>query len=199
MPSAHHLCWGWLDWRTQTEPEASFAGPAPGLDTLEQLYDAHHRVALGLAHTILHNQQDAEEAVQEAFLSVWRSRSRFDPTRSSPRIWLLTAVRNRALDVLRARRRRPLADSLESSVADTGCDVAATAVASADRESVLSALTGLPPLQRNVLELAFYGGLSHTEIAELLTLPVGTVKSRIRLGLNHLRLALSNETCVLAV
>jgi RNA polymerase sigma-70 factor, ECF subfamily len=83
-------------------------------------------------------------------------------------------------------------------IARTGCDVAGTAIASADRESVLSALTRLPPLQRTIVELAFYGGLSHTEIAELLTLPVGTVTSRIRLGLNHLRLALSNQTYVLA-
>ena len=159
----------------------------PPLILLEHIYAAHHRPALGLACRILRNQQDAEEAVQEAFLSVWRTAATFDLTRGSTRTWVLGAVRNRAIDMIRARKRRPQSDCLDIEVHDSECDVAATAVASLDREWVLQVLANLPPSQCQAVEMAYFGGLSHTEIADLLNLPVGTVKSRIRLGLDHLR------------
>lgn len=173
-------------------------GAATALELLEDLYDSHYRVALGLACRILRNPQDAEETVQEAFLSVWRKAAMFDGTRGSTRTWVLAAVRNRAIDTIRARKRRPLMDRPGAEVHDAECDVAATAVASVDRECVIEALASLSLAQRNALELAYFGGFSHTEIAEQLHVPVGTVKGRLRLALDHLRLTLATETHVMA-
>ena len=169
---------------TITEPAHEWATK---LATLETLYEGHHRVAIGLAYGILGNRSDAEEAVQEAFLSVWRALATFDPRAGSIRTWLLSVVRHRAIDVLRARRRRPecVLEEHESPI-DPGA-VDSAAIASADREYVLGLIAGLPAAQWEVLELAYFAGLSHTEIAERLGLPVGTVKGRIRLALDRLR------------
>ena len=175
----------------RSDPSADSAG---ALLSLEGLFDAHQQVALGLAWRIVQSRQDAEEVVQEAFLSVWRSRSTFDLARGSTRTWVLAAVRNRALDVLRARKRRPLSECLHLERVAAAADVATTATASADRETVLYALALVPADQREALELAYSGGFTHTEIADILRVPVGTVKGRIRLGLDHLRQALLDET-----
>ncbi len=161
---------------------------ADRLRQLETLYAAHHRVALGLAYRLVDSRLDAEDIVQEAFLSVWRALATFDSNVGSIRTWLLSVVRNRAIDVLRVRRRRP-ESVLEVVMYLVDPEVVDSAViADADRAYVLDLMSALPAPQREVLHLAYFGGLSHTRIAAQLGLPVGTVKGRIRLALDHLRL-----------
>jgi len=166
---------------------------AEALGALEHLYDTYHRVAMGLAYRLLRNRLDAEDIVQEAFLAVWRTRSTFDARSGSVRTWLLSVVRNRAIDLLRTHKRRPV-DNLDDvpSLADDS-DSAVLATTNLDRERFLCLLDELTPRQRSVLELAYYGGLTHSEIAERLQLPLGTVKSRIRLALDRLRVVFDNE------
>ncbi len=162
----------------------------PNLADLEALYDAHHRQAIGLAYRILGDLGEAEEVVQEAFLSAWRSGHTYDPSRGSAHAWLLSMVRNRSIDVLRARRRRPVQPLAEGVDPPDATDVPAQAASNLDAASARAALDTLPPEQKQVIELAYFGGLSHTEIATQLAAPIGTVKGRIRLGLDRLRLAM---------
>jgi RNA polymerase sigma-70 factor, ECF subfamily len=162
----------------------------PNLADLEALYDAHHRQAIGLAYHILGDMGEAEEVVQEAFLSAWRSGHTYDPSRGSAHAWLLSMVRNRSIDVLRARRRRPVRPLAEGVDPPDATDVPAQAASNLDAASARAALDTLPPEQKQVIELAYFGGLSHTEIATQLAAPIGTVKGRIRLGLDRLRVAM---------
>jgi RNA polymerase sigma-70 factor (ECF subfamily) len=160
------------------------------LATLEQLYDAYHRQALGLAYGLLGNLSDTEEVVQEVFLAAWRASDSYDPSRGSTRTWLLSMVRNRCIDVLRARRRRPVEPLPETMDPAADLNVGEEAVAIADASTAREAMASLPEEQRQVIELAYFRGLSHTEIAGELSLPVGTVKGRIRLAMDRLRVAL---------
>ena len=160
------------------------------IGTLEALYEEYHRQALGLALRVLGNMGDAEEVVQEAFLAAWRAGHTYDPSRGSTRTWLLTLVRNRAIDVVRARQRRPVQPLDEHLDPPDSSDVPLQAALNVDAARVAEALYKLPPEQRAVIELAYSSGLSHTEIAARLRLPIGTVKGRIRLGLDRLRQAL---------
>jgi len=164
--------------------------PAPELADLEALYDAHHRQAIGVAFRILNDLGEAEEVVQEVFLSAWRSGHTYDPSRGSTHTWLLSMVRNRSIDVLRARRRRPVQPLAEGFDPPDASDVPALAVSNVTAESARAALSSLPPEQKEVIELAYFGGLSHTEIATQVAAPVGTVNGRIRLGLDRLRVAM---------
>ena len=163
---------------------------APELGQLEVLYDAHHRQAIGLAYRILGNLGDAEEVVQEVFLSAWRSGHTYDPARGSTQTWILSMVRNRSIDVLRARQRRPIQQLAEGVDPPDTSDVPAQAVSNVDAETARAAMNSLPPEQKEVIELAYFAGLSHSEIAAKLAAPIGTVKGRIRLGLDHLRVAM---------
>lgn len=160
------------------------------LGPLEALYEEYHRQALGIALRVLGNMGEAEEVVQEAFLAVWRSGHTYDSSKGSTRTWVLTLVRNRAIDVVRARQRRPVQPLAESVDPPDSTDVPLQAALNVDAERVADALFRLPPEQREVIELAYSSGLTHTEIAAKLTLPVGTVKGRIRLALDRLRMAL---------
>ncbi|MDQ3809096.1 MAG: sigma-70 family RNA polymerase sigma factor [Chloroflexota bacterium] len=160
---------------------------APELARLEALYDAHHRQALGLAYRLLGNMNDAEECVQEVFLSAWRSGHTYDAVRGTTHAWLLSMVRNRSIDILRARKRRPVQPLAEGMEPPDISDVPAQAVANVDAQAARAALDSLPAEQKQAIELAYFGGLSHSEIADQLAAPLGTVKGRIRLGLDRLR------------
>jgi RNA polymerase sigma-70 factor (ECF subfamily) len=164
--------------------------PPPELAQLEALYDAHNRQAIGLAYRILGDLGDAEEVVQEVFLSAWRSGHTYDPARGSAHTWILAMVRNRSIDVLRARQRRPVQQMPAGIEPVDSSDVPAQAVSNVDAEKARVAMNSLPPEQKQVIELAYFGGLSHSEIATQLAAPIGTVKGRIRLGLDHLRVAM---------
>ena len=168
----------------------SSAARAPRLADLEALYDAHNRQAIGLAYKVLGNLGDAEEVVQEVFLSAWRSGHQYDPARGSQHAWILAMVRNRSIDVLRARKRRPVQPLADGVDPPDMQDVTAQAASNVDAAAARVALDSLPPEQKEVIELAYFGGLSHTEIAAQVEVPIGTVKGRIRLGLDRLRVAM---------
>jgi len=163
------------------------ARTADSLDWLDTLYEAHHRQAIGLAFSVLHDRAEAEDVVQESFLAAWRARDRFDPTRGSTRTWLLTMVRNRAIDTLRARqvRRAEVLDEEHPVPADT--DVSRTVMANLDADWIHTAMNSLPREQRRAVELAYFSGLTHVEISDRLQIPLGTVKGRIRLAMERLR------------
>jgi RNA polymerase sigma-70 factor (ECF subfamily) len=169
---------------------SSSQAPAPELADLEALYDAHHRQAIGLAYRLLGDLGDAEEAVQEVFLSAWRSAHTYDPARGSTHTWILSMVRNRCIDVLRARKRRPVQPLAEGLDPPDTSDVPSEAVSNVDAAAARVALEALPPEQKQAIELAYFAGLSHSEIAAQLAAPIGTVKGRIRLGLDRLRISM---------
>jgi RNA polymerase sigma-70 factor (ECF subfamily) len=159
-------------------------------DALSLLYDRHASRLMGLAHRILGDTGEAEEVLQEVFLYVWRSASSFDASRGSVLAWLLVVTRSRAIDRVRSRRltsRGALRDLDEISNTPGSQDVEADSAARQWEALCRSAIADLPADQRRVLELAYFGGLTHQEIAEETATPLGTVKTRARLGLMKLR------------
>jgi RNA polymerase sigma-70 factor (ECF subfamily) len=164
-------------------------------DAFEVFYDRHGGAAYSLAHRIVGDPGTAEDVTQEAFLSIWRSRARFDAARGSVRAWALGIVRNRAIDALRsASRPAPRLDrddemALESQPA--GERTEAEAIRRETAGHLRQALGLLPREQSQVIELAYFGGFSHSEIAELLGAPLGTIKGRMRLGLEKIRATLA--------
>ena len=155
-------------------------------DALGVLYDRFGRLAFRLAFRILRDRALAEDAVQEAFLAVWRSADAYKRERAKPSTWILTVVHRRAVDLVRreqSRRSEPLEVAPEPSVGPVDED----AVLRDRRAAVQAALTQLPGDQRQALELAYYGGLTQSELAERLGVPLGTVKSRMFAGLGRLR------------
>jgi RNA polymerase sigma-70 factor (ECF subfamily) len=153
---------------------------------LAELYDRYGRVAYGLALRILRDEALAEDAVQDGFLTVWRSAARFMPDRGKASTWILTLVHRRAVDLVRREERRR-ADSLERAPEQGGGSVEEDAWLRLRRERVQAALRQLPDQQREALELAYYGGFSQSELAEKLGQPLGTIKSRMFAGLARLR------------
>ena len=156
----------------------------------ELLYDRHGAAAYSLAYRIVGRQAPAEDVVQEALISIWRSRLRYDPTRGSVRTWVLGIVRNRAIDGLRRnavhdRRREPLEVVVEQQEAPERTDV--EVARREEARSVRGALEVLPAEQRQAIELAYFGGFTQSQIAKLIDEPVGTVKGRMRLGLDKMR------------
>jgi RNA polymerase sigma-70 factor (ECF subfamily) len=157
-------------------------------DALAELYDRVGRIAYGLALRILRDERHAEDAVQEAFLQVWRSAATFRPERAKASTWVLTLVHRRAVDLVRREERRqadPLTDDNAAVAAAEQTDEAAWL--RFERERVQTALKQLPDLQREALELSYYGGFSQSELAERLGVPLGTIKSRMFSGLARLR------------
>ena len=170
--------------------EVSRIQPAP----FEVLYQRHGAAAFALALRMLGSPAHAEDVVQDAFINLWRGAARYDSARGSVRSWLLGMVRNRSIDMLRSRgvheRRRIAMAGLEEQLAarqETEAEFIRHELAT----TVRSALAKLPPDQRHVLELAYFGGWTQTEIAAHFDMPLGTVKGRMRLGLQKLRWALA--------
>jgi RNA polymerase sigma-70 factor (ECF subfamily) len=156
---------------------------------MSALYDATNRLVYGLVLRILSDPGTAEEVLLDVYMQVWRQAAAYDEKRGGPLAWLTTVARSRAIDRLRSGKQRqqreePLefADNHSSST-----DVEADAYASEMRVRVRAALDGLSPEQREVIELAYYSGMSHSEIALKLNQPLGTVKTRTRLGMIKLR------------
>lgn len=167
------------------------------LDALEHLYDRYKTMAYSIAYRITNDPTLAEDVVQEAFLGAWRNAARYIEGRGSVKTWLLSIVHHRAIDAV--RRRRPttgLPDPTEAAVpaALTMPDVWAEVSASLDGDTVRDALAGLSDVQRQAIEMAYFGGLTQLEIAERTGTPLGTVKSRMRLGLLAMRRALDGAS-----
>ena len=154
-------------------------------DALAALYDRFGRTAYGLALRVVRDAELAEDVVQEAFLSLWRSAGRFVPERSRAGTWLLTLVHRRAVDLVRREERRR-AEPIES--APEAADAAAEEAPwlRLERERVQAALASLPDAQREAIELAYYGGFTQAELADRLGQPLGTIKSRMFAGLARL-------------
>jgi RNA polymerase sigma-70 factor, ECF subfamily len=160
---------------------------------LAALYDAHAAAVYSLALRITRDPSDAEDVTQDVFVQAWRSASRFDAARGNLAAWLLMMTRARALDRLRRERRRP-ADATEPSAFDRipsaapGVDLLAATSEEAERARI--AMAALPAEQREAVELAYFEGLTHSEIAARTSQPLGTVKTRIRSAMQQLRAAL---------
>jgi len=156
----------------------------------EVVYERHCTAAFSLAFRMTGRRNLAEDVVQEAFLDLWRSGARYDRTRGSVRTWVLGIVHNRAIDALRRSlvhdRRRASDDGLEERV-EPGERTDVEVARRDEAREVPSAMAALPPEQSRVIELAYFGGFTHTEIASMLDTPVGTIKGRMRLGLKNMR------------
>jgi len=159
----------------------------------EVIFDRHASAGYALAYRMCGRRALAEDIVQEAFLSLWRSGTNYDRARGSVRSWVLSAVHNRAVDALRRAGAKAGRDVSDEGIAERLRAPEATDVEVERREEarqVRGALDELPPDQRQVIELAYFGGLTHSQIADVLDLPPGTVKGRMRLGLTKMRSAL---------
>lgn len=184
----------------QTPDSALVAQTAGGDErALGELYDRYGGMAFSLACAIVGEHADAEEVVADAFAQIWRSASAFDPARGSVAAWVATIARTRALDLVRSRKRRARVLEEAAVVTDEGETlVLAPTLESPDRGAevtetsaiVRKSLADLPAAQRRVIELAYFGGLSQSEIAAQLSEPLGTVKTRMRAGMEKLRQAL---------
>ncbi len=165
---------------------------------MDSLYQRYSRILYSLAYRMVADHQIAEDLIQDAFLSVWRRSTSFSPQAGAARSWLISILHHRAIDYLRRVRRRssiqeaPL-DEIELDETTAVSDVWDEAWRSVQSSQVRAALMQIPPEQRLVIELAYFQGWTHTEIAEGTLTPLGTVKARMRLGLNHLKRALLEQ------
>jgi RNA polymerase sigma-70 factor (ECF subfamily) len=166
----------------------------------EVIFDRHADAAFSLAYRMCGRRTTAEDVVQEAFLSLWRSGARYDRTRGSVRSWVLGVVHNRAIDLFRrdtVRTSKDISDETAVERMPASENTEAEVQRRDDASQVRGALQELPDDQRQVIELAYFGGFSHSQIAEQLKLPTGTVKGRMRLGLTKLRFSLGDPSGVL--
>src|SRR6478752_2301966 len=156
----------------------------------EVVYERHSRAAFSLAYRMTGKRVTAEEVVQEAFLALWRANARYDRTRGSVRTWILGIVHNRAIDALRRGMVHDRRRASDEGIEERFEAAERTEVEVARREEareVHAALKELPPEQCKVIELAYFGGFSQSEIADMLDTPIGTIKGRMRLGLDKMR------------
>lgn len=162
-------------------------------DALEELYERYSRVVLSFAFRILGDRPGAEELLQEVFLRTWRQANSFSQSKGTFITWLLSITHNMAIDEIRKRNRRPMRVSSEdplqmlANVRDTALPVAERAVISTLRTEIAAALRELPAAQRDVIEMAYFQGMTQREIAEQTGEPLGTIKTRMRLGMKKLR------------
>jgi RNA polymerase sigma-70 factor (ECF subfamily) len=159
------------------------------LGALDRLYEHYGAMAYSIAYRITGDRGAAEDVVQEAFLGAWRNASRYVDGRGTVRTWLLSIVHHRAIDSIRRRRPTSELPEFETNLPDalTMPDTWSEVAENLDRESVIAALASISEVQREAIELAYFGGLTQTEIAERTGVPLGTVKGRLRLGLQGLR------------
>jgi RNA polymerase sigma-70 factor, ECF subfamily len=166
-------------------------------EAFEVFYDRHGGVAYSLAYRIVGERAAAEDVTQEAFISIWRSGARFDRTRGSVRSWILSILRNRAIDSLRSRAGKAPKLTFDDDSALEQRPATERTEEEAIRQETARELRGalglLPGEQSKVLELAYFGGFSQTEISRMLGVPLGTVKGRMRLGLEKIRGELAEE------
>jgi len=164
-------------------------------EAFEVFYDRHGGAAFSVAYRIVGDRSSAEDVTQEAFLSIWRSGARYDRARGSVRAWTLGIVRNRAIDALRRQSgKAPKLDFDDEAALEQRPSPDFTDEQALKRESarqVRGALSELPSEQSKVIQLAYFGGFSHSEIAEMLSMPLGTVKGRMRLGIEKIRTQLA--------
>ena len=169
-----------MPWIGRKDPEA-----------FEVFYDRHGGVAYSLAYRILGERGAAEDCIQEAFISIWRSGGKFDAARGSVRSWTLSIVRNRAIDVLRSKAgKAPKMTFDDDEIIESRPSGELTdeeAMRNETATEVRGALSQLPDEQSKVIQLAYFGGFSQSEIAGMLNVPLGTVKGRMRLGLEKIR------------
>jgi RNA polymerase sigma-70 factor, ECF subfamily len=162
---------------------------ASDADAFAALYDRHRRAAFSLAYRMMGDHQAAEDLAQDAFLKVWRGAGSYRADRGSVRTWILSIVHNRGIDQLRSHAsRRRTQDRIEASAPRSQPSEAfAETWRNSQRDQVREALNTLPTEQLKILELAYFSGYTHVEISQLLSLPLGTVKGRMRLGLKKIR------------
>ena len=162
---------------------------ASDAEAFSTLYDRHSRAAFSLAHRMMGERQAAEDLAQDAFIKVWRGAGSYRAERGSVRTWILSIVHNRGIDHLRSQAsRRRTQDKIEASAPRSQPSEAfAETWRNSQRDQVREALNTLPKEQLKILELAYFSGYTHVEIAELMGLPLGTVKGRMRLGLKKIR------------
>jgi RNA polymerase sigma-70 factor, ECF subfamily len=164
-------------------------------DAFSQLYDRFSTLVFSLALRMLRVRSDAEDLLQEVFVQVWRQAQGYSSARGSPEAWIINIARSRAIDKIRSIRRREknfvLTD--DPARAESGENVESSAAESEVKLTMNSALANLPEAQRKVLELAYFDGLTQTEIAERLAEPLGTIKTRMRSGIQRLREMLGTQ------
>jgi RNA polymerase sigma-70 factor (ECF subfamily) len=162
---------------------------AADAEAFATLYDRHSRAAFSLAYRMMGERQASEDLMQDAFLKVWRSAKSYRAERGSVRTWILSIVHNRGIDQIRSQAsRRRTQDKIEASAPRSQPSEAfAETLRNSQRDQVREALDTLPPEQLKILELAYFSGYTHVEISDLLRLPLGTVKGRMRLGLKKIR------------
>ncbi len=163
------------------------------LDALEALYDRYKSFAFALAYKIVGGRETAEEVVQDAFMSVWKQAQTYEPGVGRVRPWLLSIVRNRAIDSLRRVRGKQTASLDEAWMVPSDDDIFRDVYGGLQRDQILKALDALPNEQRQAIEMAYFQGRSFTEMAEDTNTPAGTWKSRVRLAVGKLRQLLDEE------
>jgi len=156
-------------------------------EALRSLYERYGAIVFGMTYRLLGDRQAAEECTQDVFVSVWRTADGYQPERAQVSTWILAIARNRAIDATRRRAARPVDPHEDVWSTDESPDASELVSAADVAERVAAAMAELPAAQREALSLAYFDGLSHTEIAKRLGLPIGTVKGRTRLALDRLR------------
>ncbi len=177
------------DWPAISDDQVMAGVKSGSANALGVLYDRYHDRAYRVAHAVCRDSSRAEEAVQETFISIWKTRGTYEGQLGKVAPWVLTVARHRSIDIVR-RSRRDAAHQTTDEMLDNVSALSSVpdeVAAHAQTRLVVDLLAELPATQREVITLGFYGELSHTEIAAYLDLPTGTVKGRMRLGLQRLR------------